>query len=106
MSLERKIEQNIQETQIKINKADIMLEQLEHDFSQLMQELNLTVEDAHQYIANPSNFTPEIWEELQNQKKQLDEKLQLELKNIKNPLKIKKSFSERGTIQPHWLFVR
>lgn len=106
MSLEQELEQTIQMTHLKLKKITLNMEQLEQEFQDVLKELDLTPEAAKATLADSSNYSLPIWEELQRHTKQLDEKLQLDLKNIKNPLKNKKTFAERSLVQPHWLFVR
>jgi uncharacterized membrane-anchored protein YhcB (DUF1043 family) len=106
MSIKEKLEEKIQKTERKLNEVAISLKRLDREYQQLLEELALTPEQLSGYVENPDNFSPPIWEYLQNEKKKLDEKLNLELSHVSDPLKTKKTFSERGNIQPHWLFVR
>jgi cytochrome oxidase Cu insertion factor (SCO1/SenC/PrrC family) len=106
MSLEQKLEANIQNTQLKMQQLAISMESLENEYQQLLEDLALTPEQLKDYAEDSSNFSPPIWEQLQNDKKKLDEKLDLALKSVRDPLKIKKTFSDQGLIQRHWIFVR
>lgn len=106
MAFEQKLEDKITTTQRKLKELSIKMEKLDHDYNKLLKELELTPEQLKNYIENPENFTQPIWEQLQNEKKMLDEKLNLELSRASDPNKTKQAYSEKGTIQQHWLFVR
>jgi hypothetical protein len=79
--------------------------ELEKDEEKLFSELNVTPEQVSSFIAKPENFTVENWEKIKEEKKQLDQKLDRELKNIKNPLKTKKTYKD-SVIDNRWLFVK
>ncbi len=106
MSLKENLEEKIQKTQLKMKELAISLEQLKFDYQKLVEELALSPEQLKEYVENSENFSPPIWKQLQEEKKQLDEKLNLELNQVRDPLQIKKTFSEKGNVQQHWLFVR
>jgi hypothetical protein len=106
MSLEEKLEEKIQKTKLKMKELSLALERLNQEYQQLLDELASTPEQIKDYLENSDNFTPPIWEMLQNEKKKLDDQLNLELSLVRDPLKLKKTFSEKGSIQNHWLFVR
>jgi hypothetical protein len=106
MAIKEKLEEKIQATERKLNELSIRLKRLDEEYQQLLKEWGLTAEELKNHVENPENFDPSIWEELQKEKKKLDEKLNLELNSVSDPLKTKQAFSERGSIQQHWLFVR
>lgn len=68
-------------------------------------ELDIHPEQIAKFIEKPENFTPDNWNQMQEHKKKLDEKLDLSLKNIKNPLKTKKTY-QNNIIDNRWLFVK
>jgi hypothetical protein len=106
MSVKEKLEEKIQKTDRRLNEFSINLERLDNDYQQMLKDLSLTPDQLKNYVENPNNFAQPVWDELQNEKKKLDEKLNLELNSVVDPLKTKQTTSERGTIQQHWLFVR
>jgi len=106
MSVEEKLETKIQKTERKLLEMSIILKRLDREYQKLLDEMALTPEQLKAYVENPENFAPPIWEQLQNEKKMLDEKLNLELSCVPDLAKAKKTISERGTVQQHWLFVR
>lgn len=97
---------NFQKKEKNLSELLQTFEQLSREYQQLLEELGLTSEQLQTYIENPKNFTPAFWQQLQNEKERLDEQLNIELSNFPDPFKTKKSFSERGAVQQHWLFVR
>lgn len=106
MPLKKALEEKIQHTQLKMQELSVGMEKLEEDYQELLKELGLTSEELQNYAENPDNYSPPIWEQLQNEKKMLDEKLNLALNNVRDPLKVKQALSECGTIQNHWIHVR
>lgn len=103
---EQKPEEKLDCKQKSLREISINLEKLDREYHELMTELNLEPHHIKNYIEEPSNFSEPIWELLKNEQKKLDAKLDLSLKSIKDPIKLKKTFSERGSVQPHWIFVR
>jgi hypothetical protein len=94
------------------NKNEALLRELMHRSKELeaveeklFQELNVTPEQISAFIEKSDNFTPDNWNQIQEQKKQLNEKLERDLKNIKNPLKTKKSYQNR-IVDNRWLYVK
>lgn len=79
--------------------------ELENEETKLFQELKVTPEQISTFIEKPENFTAENWEKIKTHKAQLSEKLDLQLKNIRNPLKTKKTY-EKSIIDNRWLFVK
>lgn len=98
------LDQSLEKTQFKLKEISIGLERLDREMHQIFSELEVDPKQLpteHSYHL-PSSF----WKGIQEDRKRLDNKLALALKNIKDPLKSKKTFSERGMVKPHWLFVR
>lgn len=106
MSDKENLDQQLQQTMLKMKELAIKKEQLSHTYQQLLTDLGMTSEEVLTYTKNPDNFSPPIWEELQNEEKKLEEELNLELSLLRDPLKTKKSLSEQGMVKPHWIFVR
>lgn len=106
MVIEQKLEEKIHRTERRLLELSLHLQRLNQEHQKLLEELDLTPEQLKDFVENPENFPPPIWEQLQKEKKEWDEKLDLELKNVRNANKTKSVLSERGTIQQHWLFVR
>lgn len=106
MSVKEKLEVKIHRTERKLNEISISLKRLDREYQELLKELSFTPDQLKDYVENSDNFAPPIWEQLQNEKKKWDEKLNLELNSVPDPLKTKKTASEQAGIQQHWLFVR
>lgn len=103
---EQKIDNKLDEHEKKIKELSIQTDTLEREFDQLLADLKVTREQIRVYIENKDHFTDDNWEEIEKQKQELDQKLLLQLKNIIDPLKAKKSLQERKDVKPQWLFVR
>jgi hypothetical protein len=95
-----------QRKQLKINELSINMEKLDRDYETILKESGLNFEQIKNYVDNPDNFSQPIWQRLHVEKQKLSLKLDLALENIKDPSKLKRTFSERGKIQSHWIFVR
>lgn len=89
----------------KIQELAIRLEKLDLDINGFLKEMEVTPEQLTTFISQKENFTEDNWKELQEQKKKLDEKLDLELRNIRNPLKTKSALASLN-VGRHWLHVR
>lgn len=99
------LEQLLEKHERATNELVLRMDALDREYSALMAELEVTPQQISTFLGNPSNFTEEQWEALQNQRKMLDEKLTTDINNIRNPIKTKKAQAERN-VQNHWLFVR
>lgn len=106
MVVEEKLEDKIQRTEKKLKELSFHMQRLNRDYQQLLNDLALTPEQLKEFVEDPNNFSPLIWEQLQNEKKKLDEWLNLELNNVHDANKAKTVYSEKGKVQQHWLFVR
>lgn len=101
----QKLEQDILKNHLAFQELLIQMDGMNEEIGLLLTELNVTRNQLQQYLSNPHNFTEENWQELQKQRKLLDDKLSREIDNVRDPRKAKKSQNERN-IQQHWLFVK
>ena len=94
----------ILKTERKLNELSVHIQRLNHEYQTLLDELALTPEELKAFVENPDNFSN--WEQLQHEKREMDEKLNVELNSVIDANKTQKIFSERGQVQQHWMFVR
>lgn len=106
MAIEEKFEEKIHRTERKLIELSLHIQRLSREYQEILDELALTPDQLKEFAENPDNFPPTVWEQLQKEKKQMHEKLDLDLNNIRDANKTKKTIAERGTVQQHWLFVR
>jgi chromosome segregation ATPase len=106
MAVQEKLEEKIHRTERKLIELSLHIQRLNREYQQLLDDLALTPKQLQEFVDNPNNFSPVIWEQLQNEKKKLDERLNLELNNVHDANKTKAVYSEKGKVQQHWLFVR
>ena len=99
------VEEKLSLNEKKIRELSIRLEKLDSDITEFLEELEVTPEQLTTFISHKGNFTDNNWEALQKHKKQLDEKLEVELKNVRNPHKTKKAL-ESLHVARHWLHVK
>jgi len=95
----------LEDKNIKAKELTIRNENLDRETKALLEELKVSPEQLTTFIEDKENFTEENWKELQIEREKLEQKLQTEIKSIRNPLEVKKAYSERKVDQ-HWLFVK
>ena len=100
------IESHSEKNENKLHLLELQIEALDKEIAQFLTELKVSPEKLTCFIENQNHFTQENWETLQQERKALDEKLQLNLKNIPNPRKTKKTYSEKRVVDSRWLFVK
>lgn len=105
MFFSHKTEDKQQITAQQIKTLSLQIEHLDQQMERLHEELQVTPDQLLSFIECPDNFSEESWHTLQSHKKQLDEKLTLDLETVHNPLKTKSKYAEQQVAQ-HWLFVR
>ncbi|MBA3722704.1 MAG: hypothetical protein H0W88_09930 [Parachlamydiaceae bacterium] len=106
MFFNQKPEDRFQQTKTKMQELSINMEKLDREYQILLSTLGLNIGEIQGYVENPENFTQPIWERLQNEKKKLDEKLNLAVNSVQDLRKTKKTQSENGRVQPTWIYVR
>lgn len=102
---ENQLEQHSIKNDRQLQELLIRIDGLDNEIKNLMQELQVTPTQVATFVADKENFTEENWEQLQQQRKMLDEKLSLEKNSISDPLRTRKVQAERH-VAPHWIFVR
>ena len=81
-------------------------ESLNKEIDSFFEEIGTTVENVSTFMGNADNFDDETWDQMEQQRSLLNERLNRELANIRNPKRLEEKYSERHAIAPHWLFVR
>ena len=99
------IDENIEKIQKKIKELEIRNNKLDRDSIDLLTELKVSAEQLSQFIEDKENFSEKNWDQLQNQKKEIEQKLDTELNSVRNPLKSKETQKERN-IDHRWLYIR
>lgn len=105
MPSDDELEQQINRNEKTMQELAIRIENLDRQVDEFLTELQVTPEQLSALLEKKEKFTESNWQELIKQKQELDDKLNRELKNIRNPLSAKKTYSERK-IGNNWLFVR
>lgn len=90
----------------KMRENTLAIERMKEDTKRLFGDLGITAEQIEAYLSDESNFSKEVWQELQLHRQLLDDQLKDEIEQISDPKQSQKSFLERGQVQQHWLFVR
>lgn len=102
MFFELSLDQKFQQQQRKIAELAIQMEKLDLEIDSFLKELKVTPAQLSTFISQQENFTPQNWEELAKQQKQIDEKLHRDLSQIRNPKKTKKAYDSLR-IERHWI---
>lgn len=105
MSTVDELEKQIHKNALAINEMGIRIDTINRHADELFKELNVSSDQISAFIENKDHFTDENWQALNQKRHALDEKLQRELANVRDPRKVKKAQAERY-VPPHWLFVR
>lgn len=105
MNSHEELEKVIQKNEMAIQELAIRIETVDRHVQELLSELQVSPEQLTGFVEKRENFTEDNWSTMNQHKQELEEKLQRELANIRNPLKTKKAFAERK-VERHWLFVR
>ncbi len=106
MPTKKNLEGKLIKSELNLRELTIRMEKLDREYESVLGQSGLSFEQIQNYIENPDNFSQPIWQRMELEKKKLSEKLDLALQSIKDPSKLKKTFDERRSIQPHWIFVR
>jgi uncharacterized UPF0160 family protein len=99
------LEEILEDKNKMIKELSIRNENLDRETKKFLEDLKVTSEQLTAFIEKKDNFTEKNWEVLQKEKNKLDQKLQTDIKSVRNPLDVKKTYAERK-IDQHWLFVR
>lgn len=99
------LDQKVQTHEKQIHDLSIQLESLDRQVDDFLGKFNVSLEKINMFIEAKENFTDESWVQLSEQKKALEEKLQREIANIRNPTKTKKALASLH-IKRHWIPVR
>lgn len=102
---DQQLEQTISKHDLLMQELMIRIDGLDREIKALLTELKVSPEKVAAFVENPENFTEQNWQELQVQRKLLDEKLSCEISNIRDPRKTQKNQNDRH-VQRHWLFVK
>jgi hypothetical protein len=89
----------------KIKDVTAKFDRVEGLLDNLLAEHGISQEEFNAFLEDPKHFDHETWTELQKANKQLDQKLQLDLKNIKNSHSTAQKYKTLSRANK-WMFVR
>jgi outer membrane murein-binding lipoprotein Lpp len=104
--LEKKLKEMVLIAQHKMLELSIQVENLDSRYQQLLDDIDSTPEQVKAYAENPANYEQPIWELLHNEKEKLENGYNHDINSVRDVNKVKKTFSERKSIQSHWIHVR
>ncbi|MBA2727758.1 MAG: hypothetical protein H0U49_06260 [Parachlamydiaceae bacterium] len=89
----------------KIKDVSAKFDRIEGLLDNLFAEHGISREELTAFLEDPKHFDHATWTELQKADKQLDQKLQLDLKNIKNNHSTAQKYKTLSRAN-QWMFVR
>ncbi len=99
--------QTSEDKEKKIETLRSQLDFLQQSIREFYGDDLANIGDGSDYIQKlEQEFHDEQVKEVQEHFKKLDEKLELDLNNIRDPKKLKSTYNDLNQIAPHWLFVR
>lgn len=101
-----RLQENIKDSEKKFKQLLKQSEELDAQEEALFKELDVRPEQVSAFLANPENFTPEDWAEIQRQMAEYDEKVAQIINNKRDRAQLRKAYGERSQVRQHWLFVR
>lgn len=84
----------------------LRFEQLKKEYEQLLDKMGISSDEIEELIQADQANNPEMWDALQSEENKWDESLKQQLDQVPSPLKTSRRIRERGSVQPHWIFVR
>lgn len=100
-----KLEAQIINNERKLKELTIQIENIQRETHELFNELNICPIHFAAFIENKDNFSESDWIMLQEQKKKLDEKLDLAMNNLPDLAQRRKALNELN-MSRNWLFVK
>ncbi len=89
----------------KLKELLLRIEKIDRDIEVFLHEQCIDSQEVVTRMNNRGNFTSKEVEEIEAAGKILNETLGINLSNIIDPRKTKKTYKER-VVQPHWIYVR
>jgi hypothetical protein len=89
----------------KVEQLIKRFDHLEGLFEEMTAEFGISVEELAHFCSKPDNFYGDAWDQMETARKQVDQKLQLDLNSIKNPKKTSQKYRDIEQSR-QWLFVR
>lgn len=99
-------QENLDSQEAKAKLLALAIESLEREFHTFLKDSSISMDEIVAKLENKDNFAEPIWEKLQVEKQKMDHQLDRIDGEVKDPKKLKKSFSALASVQQHWMFVR
>lgn len=106
MFFKEKLEERIIRTDKKLTQLQGKLQDWEKRYHQILDDAGIELQEVHQYMSHCEQHSPELWHQIQQERQLLDEKLSLELSDIRDHKKLDRTYAENKNIAAHWLYVR
>ncbi|CDZ79570.1 hypothetical protein BN1013_00064 [Candidatus Rubidus massiliensis] len=103
------VENHIARNEKKIREIEIENEQLQRLEGELFSDLNVTPKQIHTFLADQEQFSLKNLLHIEEQREDLEKKINRSIANVSNVLETKKSIDQRkeiGKHGQHWLFVK
>lgn len=104
--LEKKLKDMIAASQLRMQELSIQVETLDDRYQQLFDELEITPDQLKEHAEDQTKYEMPIWEFLQEEKQKIEKAYEHDANSVRDIKKVKRTFSERKSIQQHWIHVR
>ncbi len=106
MSTEEKRANELKIMQQTINELQILSENLNRNYQNVLQELQISQEEFTLFVTNPNNFTEKEWKEMHQAEEEMKQLITAQLTEVVNPKATKQKYAQRSQIKNNWIFVR
>ncbi|SCA63153.1 Uncharacterized protein SCG7086_AL_00090 [Chlamydiales bacterium SCGC AG-110-P3] len=79
--------------------------QFDDEAKELLASLEVSPEQINALLKDSTQFTPNNWQQIQEQVRLLDEKIECEIANVPDPIRATNARNEQN-IQQHWMFIK
>lgn len=104
--LEKKLKDMVVASQHRMQELSLQLENLSEGYNELFGKLNMTPDQVKDHAENQENYDLPIWEFLQQEKEKIEKSYAHDADSVRDIGRIRQTFSERKSIQQHWIHVR
>ena len=79
---------------------------LNQEYQEILEKLDLSPSEIKTTVETKDNFSPDVWEWMQERKQQEQQSLERQLANLRDMSRTQEVLKKQQEVRPHWLFVR
>lgn len=95
-------DEDIKRFEDSVSKMNGLVDSMYQQYYDMCKELGIAPEQLEQFLNDSDNFTPQQWQEMQQQKKQLEEDFERTLANVSTPEEKQQKYKELQQ-RMHWI---